>query len=81
MNISVVIPALNEETTLPAWSNCLGGGNEVIVINSDSTDATAVRAHAAGARVIVLPLPPIPWQERSFVARRRCSDRRRGGFS
>ncbi|QVI97964.1 glucosyl-3-phosphoglycerate synthase [Corynebacterium diphtheriae] len=65
MNVSVVIPALNEEATV---ANVVAlsrrGSDEVIVIDSDSTDATAARAKAAGASVVnwrdVVSLPPIP---------------------
>lgn len=54
MRISVVIPALNEATTVAtvvqhalADSPC-----EVLVIDADSTDGTAALAAAAGARVL-----------------------------
>ena len=54
MKVSVVIPALNEEATVAGVvAKCLASrADEVIVIDSDSTDATAVRADAAGARVV-----------------------------
>ena len=55
--ISVVLPALNEEETvadviasiMPLYPDLV---DEVIVLDSGSTDATAERATAAGARVI-----------------------------
>lgn len=52
-SVSVVIPALNEERTVAhVVSACLADEPlEVIVIDADSTDETAARAAAAGARV------------------------------
>ncbi|GAB3087229.1 glucosyl-3-phosphoglycerate synthase [Corynebacterium aquatimens] len=54
MNISVVIPALNEEETVAHVVDVARSSraNEVIVVDSDSTDATAQRASDAGARVV-----------------------------
>ena len=55
--VSVVLPALNEEETV-AWvvetiTPLLGGlVDELIVLDSGSTDDTEIRALAAGARVI-----------------------------
>ena len=56
--ISVVIPALNEEEPIAAVVRaCLANGlpNEVIVVDNGSTDRTAERAQAAGARVVAAP--------------------------
>jgi glucosyl-3-phosphoglycerate synthase len=55
--ISVVLPALNEEETVASVidtiSPMLGGlVDELIVLDSGSTDETEIRAIAAGARVI-----------------------------
>ncbi|MFY2788244.1 glucosyl-3-phosphoglycerate synthase [Rhodococcus sp. KRD162] len=68
--VSVVLPALNEEQTVAAVIDTihplLGGlVDELIVLDSGSTDETAVRATAAGARVIsredaVPGLDPVP---------------------
>lgn len=68
--VSVVLPALNEEATvgdvvatiMPLVGTLV---DEVIVLDSGSTDATAERARAAGATVIsreeAIPgLPPVP---------------------
>ena len=58
MSVSVVIPALNEQDTVAGVVEaCLQScADEVLVVDSDSTDATAERAAAAGARVV-------PWRE------------------
>src|SRR5271166_3808506 len=68
--ISVVLPALNEQETvasvIDSISPMLGGlVDELIVLDSGSTDETEIRAIAAGARVVsreqALPeLPPHP---------------------
>ena len=58
--ISVVIPALNEEQPIGAVvHDCLTTGlaGEVIVVDNGSTDRTAERARAAGARVVSEPKP------------------------
>lgn len=58
MSVSVVIPALNEQDTVARVVEAclLSGADEVLVVDPDSTDATAERAAAAGARVV-------PWRE------------------
>ncbi len=54
MKVSVVIPAFNEEDAIEAVVKALPPGfvEEVIVVDNGSTDATAVRAAEAGARVV-----------------------------
>ena len=57
-SISVVIPALNEEEPIAEVVRaCLATGlpDEVIVVDNGSTDRTAERARAAGARVVAAP--------------------------
>jgi len=56
--IAVIIPALNEEEPIAAVVRaCLATGlpNEIIVVDNGSTDQTAERARAAGARVVAAP--------------------------
>jgi len=58
MNVSVVIPALNEEEPIAAVvRECLITGipKEVIVVDNGSDDRTAERAREAGARVVSEP--------------------------
>src|SRR6266403_2205176 len=58
MNVSVVIPALNEEEPIGQVVReviATGIAREVIVVDNGSTDQTAERARKAGARVISAP--------------------------
>jgi glycosyltransferase involved in cell wall biosynthesis len=57
-NVSVVIPALNEEEPIAeVVRECFATSlpNEVIVVDNGSTDRTAERAREAGARVVTAP--------------------------
>ncbi len=57
-NVSVIIPALNEEAPIAGVvRECLATGvpNDVIVVDNGSTDRTADRARGAGARVVAAP--------------------------
>jgi len=58
--ISVIIPSLNDSGYLAACLDALARqsrqADEIIVVDNDSTDATADVAHAAGARVVDEPL-------------------------
>lgn len=65
--ISVVLPALNEEDTVESVIDSISpvvGGlvDELIVLDSGSTDDTEIRAIAAGARVVTREqaLPDVP---------------------
>lgn len=58
--VAVIIPALNEEEPIAdVVRACLAAGEttEVIVVDNGSTDRTAERAAAAGARVVSQPTP------------------------
>lgn len=59
MIVSVVIPCLNEEEPIAQVVRevLAQGGDEVIVVDNGSTDATAARAREAGARVVSEPTP------------------------
>ena len=57
--VSVIIPCLNEEEPIAdVVRECLATGipQEVLVVDNGSTDATAERAAAAGARVVSQPV-------------------------
>jgi glycosyltransferase involved in cell wall biosynthesis len=57
-NVSVIIPALNEEEPIAGVvRECLATGlpNDLIVVDNSSTDRTAQRAREAGARVVTAP--------------------------
>ncbi|QPK79925.1 glucosyl-3-phosphoglycerate synthase [Corynebacterium lizhenjunii] len=72
MQVSVIIPALNEEATVAAVVRaCLADAADVVVIDADSTDSTAQQARSAGARVLnwreVLPdIAPRPGKGESL---------------
>ncbi len=54
MKVAVVIPAFNEEASIPLVLGAIPPGlaSEVIVVDNASTDRTAEAAQAAGARVV-----------------------------
>src|SRR5438477_3885456 len=58
MNVSVVVPALNEEVPIGAVVReiiATGIPREVIVVDNESTDRTADEAKSAGADVVTAP--------------------------
>ena len=87
--ISVVLPALNEEETIASVVDSitpLVGGlvDELIVLDSGSTDDTEIRAIAAGARVVsreqaVPEVAAAARQGRGAVAVAGCDQRRHRG--
>jgi hypothetical protein len=63
--VSIVVPARNEERTLPVLLASLRGldpaPHEMIVVDDSSTDATAAVAAAHGATVLAAASPPAGW--------------------
>src|SRR5438552_2781739 len=58
MNVSVVVPALNEQEAIAAVVREImmtGIPSEVVVVDNESTDRTADEAKTAGARVVSAP--------------------------
>jgi glycosyltransferase involved in cell wall biosynthesis len=58
VNVSAIIPALNEEEPIMRVVRAVAATkipNEIIVVDNGSTDRTAERACAAGARVVAEP--------------------------
>ena len=58
MNLSVIIPALNEEESIVGVVRAVAATNapsEIIVVDNGSSDRTAERARAAGARIMAEP--------------------------
>src|SRR5437867_4210912 len=56
--VSVIIPALNEEEPIGEVVRAVAATNmprEIIVVDNGSTDQTAERARAAGAKVVAEP--------------------------
>ncbi len=63
---SVVILTLNEERNLPGCLASVAGCDDIVVLDSGSTDRTAEIARAAGARVLVNPFINFA-QQRNFA--------------
>src|SRR5439155_1131802 len=58
LNLSVIIPALNEEESIVGVVRAVAATNapsEIIVVDNGSSDRTAERARAAGARIMAEP--------------------------
>lgn len=73
---SVVIPAYNEEALLPQCLQSLAAqtfhdGVEVIVVDNNSSDATAAVARSHGARVVHEPHPGVCWARQAGTAQAR----------
>jgi len=52
LRLSIVIPALNASATIGPCLAALGGADEIIVVDGESTDDTAQIASQAGAKII-----------------------------
>jgi 4,4'-diaponeurosporenoate glycosyltransferase len=70
-SVSVVIPARDEETSVPALLESLRrlevGVREIVVVDDDSQDATASVARAAGAVVLPAGAPPPGWTGKAWA--------------
>lgn len=53
MSVSVIVITLNEETAIGRCLASVGWADEIVVVDSGSTDRTAELARAAGARVTI----------------------------
>jgi 4,4'-diaponeurosporenoate glycosyltransferase len=70
VNATVIIPARNEESTLPILLSSLQGVHQsplqVLVVNDGSTDSTVAVAQAHGATVIDV-VPPSGWTGKTWA--------------
>jgi 4,4'-diaponeurosporenoate glycosyltransferase len=70
-SVSVVIPARDEETTVPTLVGSLRhldvGVREILVVDDGSQDATASVARTAGAQVLSAPAPPPGWTGKAWA--------------
>ena len=69
LNYSVLILTLNEEATLPGCLESIVGCDDIVVLDSGSTDRTVEIARAAGARVFVRAFDTFA-QQRNFAQRK-----------
>ncbi|HSB26771.1 MAG TPA: glycosyltransferase family 2 protein [Pyrinomonadaceae bacterium] len=67
MKISATIITFNEEANIGAACESLTWADEIVVVDSESTDATRDIAMAAGARVVVNPWPGFATQKQLAV--------------
>ena len=67
MKISATIVTLNEESNIKAACESVAWADEVLVVDSNSTDATRTIAEACGARVIARAWPGFSAQKRFAV--------------
>lgn len=69
--VSIIIPARNEEHNLPRLLNSLASQSdqplEIIVVDDHSTDRTAELATAAGAKVITAKALPDGWRGKTWA--------------
>jgi len=67
MKISATIITLNEESNIKAACESVAWADEIVVVDSGSTDATRAIAEACGARVIANPWPGFGAQKQFAV--------------
>ena len=69
--VAVIVPARDEAATLPALLESLRGelvdGDELVVVDDHSTDATAAVAAAGGARLVAAPPLPAGWTGKAWA--------------
>ena len=71
--VSVTVITLNEAANIEACLASVAWADEVLVVDSGSTDGTPDLARARGARVIVRDWPGYPARRTSRPARRRTT--------
>lgn len=71
ISVSVIIPARDEEATLPALLDSLRhltiDVSEIVVVDDDSQDATATVARTGGAHVLPAGPPPPGWTGKAWA--------------
>ena len=67
MRISATIITFNEESNIKAACGSIAWADEIVVVDSNSTDATRELAEAAGARVVTNPWPGFGAQKQFAV--------------
>jgi len=71
MKISVTIITFNEESNIKAACESVAWADEIVVVDSNSTDATRELATASGARVITNPWPGFGAQKQFAIEQAR----------
>src|SRR5687768_7897837 len=69
MQITATIITLNEESNIKAACESVAWADEIVVVDSESTDATREIAASCGARVITNPWPGFGAQKQFAVNR------------
>ena len=69
MKISATIITFNEESNIKAACESVAWADEIVVVDSESTDATREIAESCGARVITNPWPGFGAQKQFAVNR------------
>ena len=69
-SVAVVVPARDEERSLPTLLASFPDGLEVVVVDDGSTDATAAVAERAGARVVAAGPLPDGWAGKPWACAR-----------
>src|ERR1035441_516704 len=70
--LSVVLITLNEAANLPRTLKSVSWAQEIVAVDSGSTDSTARIAKAAGARVFMEPWKGFAAQKNSAIAHATC---------